>query len=236
MPEVDPSLDGGSQPFDGRLGKLRYLGLALMAAASPVSREAVQLCISFPADEQDPFDFDAAERSLVKRAPVAYPILTGHVLTHTVGALIAVAGRARAEEGRHHIDCVVGDCRNVVNLGLVARVGQVILAKLRPYFGEDQQVCLVIDQMKDSTCSTEDPEGDRHAMSNRRVLLGPGLTVYRTYVVKRANSSRKIFRVKIEPITSTEYLVSRWPATCCYSSSALAQPQHNYFLSRLSAS
>lgn len=89
LPEANPSVDDGFQPFDGRLGKLRYLALALMVATSPVSKEVAQLCMSFPEAELDPFDFDLDEKSSIKRAPVAYPILCSHVLTHTTGALIA---------------------------------------------------------------------------------------------------------------------------------------------------
>lgn len=92
LPKPDLSVDDG-QPFDGRLGKLRYLALALMVATSPVSREVVQLCM-FPTPPVDPFDFDLSEKSSMKRLPVAYPILCSHVLTHTTGALIAVTGES----------------------------------------------------------------------------------------------------------------------------------------------
>ena len=94
LPEPNPSVDDGFQPFDGRMGKLRYLGLALMVATSPVAKEVVQLCTSFPVQvaPTDPFDFDEDVKSTIKRAPVAYPILCGHVLSHTTAALIAVTG------------------------------------------------------------------------------------------------------------------------------------------------
>lgn len=149
LPEANPSVDGGYQPFDGRLGKLRYLSLALMAAASPVSLEVIQLCMSFPETQPDPFDFTLDDKSSTKRAPVTYPILCSHVLTHTTGALVAICGRARAEE-EGNIDSVVDDCRNLLQLGLIARVSQVTLAGLRPNFDGDpvweQRVCLVIEQ------------------------------------------------------------------------------------------
>ena len=93
LPKPDLSVDDG-QPFDGRLGKLRYLALALMVATSIVSREVVQLCM-FPIPPVDPFDFGLSEStSSMKRLPVAYPILCSHVLTHTTGALIAVTGES----------------------------------------------------------------------------------------------------------------------------------------------
>lgn len=182
LPEANPSVDDGFQPFDGRLGKLRYLALALMVATSPVSKEVAQLCMSFPEAELDPFDFDLDEKSSIKRAPVAYPILCSHVLTHTTGALIAgtlfgslfqscvsgkcliflfavpppttVTGQARAEEGLHTIDALVDECRNFIQLGLIARVAQVILAKLRSHFDDDpaweQRVCAIIEQDRQS--------------------------------------------------------------------------------------
>ena len=70
FPEANSSAEEGYQPFDGRLGKLRYLSLALMVATSPVSIEVTQLCMSFPGPEPDPFDFDMDENSSIKRAPV----------------------------------------------------------------------------------------------------------------------------------------------------------------------
>ena len=114
----------------------------LLHCQSPVSRELIHLCM-FPEPELDPFDFDIEEKSSVARAPVAYPILCGHVLAHTTAALIAVTGRARAEEGRHSIDSVVDDCRHFVLIGLVARVAQVLLARLKPNLSE---VCSIIEQ------------------------------------------------------------------------------------------
>jgi len=158
LPKPKPSGDDGFQPFDGRLGKLRYLGLALMVATSPVSMEVVQLCISFPSssEPEDPFNFESFKRhneksSIRKRAPVAYPILCGHVLTHTTGTLLAVTGRARTEEGKYDINSVVDDCRNFIQLGLVARVAQVIIAELSPHYGGDpavwdQQIYIIIEQ------------------------------------------------------------------------------------------
>ena len=150
LPEANPSIDDGFQPFDGRLGKLRYLALALMVSTSPVAKEVIHLAMSFPEPEHDPFDFDAEERSSIKRAPVAYPILCGHVLTHTTVALLAVAGSARAEEEKQcSIDTVVNDCRHLMQIGLIARLAQTILARLRSNFGEgpvwEQQVCAVIE-------------------------------------------------------------------------------------------
>ena len=91
--------DEGTQPFDGRLGKLRYLGLAVMAAAGAVSYDLVQLVMGFPlvgslGDTVPTPPPKEGESTL--RAPVAFPILFGHVLSHVVAALCATCGRARA--------------------------------------------------------------------------------------------------------------------------------------------
>jgi len=143
LPESHTSADGDSQPFDGRMGKLRYLGLALMAATSPVCREVMQLCISFPLQSNvDPFDFDAhiRETDEKERAPIVYPILCGHVLTHTTCALCAITGQARtqsdfpemiAEKSGLRVRNVIFESQKIVQIGLIARIIQVILAHLR---------------------------------------------------------------------------------------------------------
>lgn len=195
LPESISSVDDGFQPFDGRLGKLRYLGLALMAAASPVSKEVVQLCMSFPA-EVDPFDFDVSEHSSIKRAPVAYPILCGHILTHTTGALIAIAGRARAEEGKYSVNSVVEDCRNIAQIGLIARVSQVILARLRPHFGDDpvweQQIHSIL-QNSMAVNSVED-KWSRFGVSILCALLSPEVPAHTPHL-SQADADRMCSQV-----------------------------------------
>lgn len=142
LPDSHTSADGDSQPFDGRMGKLRYLGLALMAATSPVCREVMQLCMSFPLQSNaDPFDFDAhiRETEEKERAPIVYPILCGHVLTHTTSALCAIAGQARTQsdfpemiaENGLRVRNVIHESQKIVQIGLIARIIQVILAHLR---------------------------------------------------------------------------------------------------------
>lgn len=183
FPEANASVEEGYQPFDGRLGKLRYLSLALMVATSPVSMEVTQLCMSFPGPEPDPFDFDMDENSSIKRAPVTYPILNSRVLTHTTGALIAVTGRARAEEGKYRIESLVNDCRNFVQIGLIARVGQVLLARLRLELCDDpiweQHVCLSIEHnmMRNSGNVDADEQEWRHfCVMVLRILLSQAKT------------------------------------------------------------
>jgi len=144
------SAGGGEQVFEGRLGKLRFLGLAVIAATSPVSREIVQLSLDFPANNCVITDRDKHNCEYTKeRAPIAYHILCGHVLTHTVAAMCASCGRGRAidffdasEDGYNSdnnqdpaIDYsdssqVLTDCENFIKLGFVARVLQVLLGEM----------------------------------------------------------------------------------------------------------
>lgn len=148
---ASPSLHGeGSQAFDGRLGKLRYVGLACISAAGAVSTDLVQLALSFPTD----LDFSSKpQEHQPKRAPITFPILLGHVMTHVVAALFAVCGRARAigdsidmwqvpqssrfipdshgQTTQKRVDTIVDDCENFVKLGLLARITQVLLGTLR---------------------------------------------------------------------------------------------------------
>ena len=189
FPEANSSAEEGYQPFDGRLGKLRYLGLALMVATSPVSKEVTQLCISFPGNEPVPFDFDLYEnfsiKIPIKRAPVAYPILCSHILTHTTGALIAVTGRARAEEGRYSIESLVNDCQNFIQIGFIARVGQVLLARLRPKFCDDptweQRVCSIIEHnmvQHAGVVDSDEQEWRHFCVMVLEILLSPAKTVF----------------------------------------------------------
>jgi hypothetical protein len=156
MPPPNPDLEDGSQPFDGRLGKLRYLGLAVMAAAGAVSADLVQLVLSLPLAPEGvvPMDPPARVGDPVHRAPVVFPILFGHVLTHIVAAMCAASGRARArsdslelawpvpfstrgsfygmsKEHMKSIDGVMKDCEGFIKLGLLARILQVLLGTMQ---------------------------------------------------------------------------------------------------------
>jgi hypothetical protein len=143
--------DGGLQPFDGRLGKLRYLGLAVMSAAGAVSTDIVQLILSFPTD----LEFSTrCQNEQPDRAPIAYPLLLGHIMTHIVTAIFATCGRARAvgdsidmwqvpllnrggfeltkpQSGSTRVDGVIDDCEGFLKLGLLARMLQVLLGKMQ---------------------------------------------------------------------------------------------------------
>ena len=150
MPRPLAHEDDGYHPFNGRLGKLRYFGLAVMAAAGAVAADLVQLVLPFPLDSSDPSEVSAFEKPF--RAPITYPILYSHVLTHVVAAICASSGRARArsdslelvwpvpfssrgsfvvsEGSRKLVDSVVEDCEGFVKLGLLARTLQVLLGKI----------------------------------------------------------------------------------------------------------
>lgn len=132
----------------------------------------------------DPFDFEANEyneKSLnTPRIPVAYPILCGHILTHTVGALIAVTGRARTEGGKHNIGSVVTECKYFLQIGLSARVAQIILAVLKDSFTDDplweQHAYLIVKQDLEQLCCATDPnqkDWEHFAVGILRALLSP---------------------------------------------------------------
>lgn len=156
MPAPRPDLEDGSQPFDGRLGRLRYFGLAVMAAAGAVSADLVQLVLSLPLISVATEPGTPAPRlgDPSDRAPVVFPLLYGHVLTHVVAAMCAASGRARAridslelawpmpfsqrgnfygmntEPSANNVDSVMKDCEGFIKLGLLARLLQVLLGKM----------------------------------------------------------------------------------------------------------
>jgi len=149
MPRPSATEDDGCQPFNGRLGRLRYFGLAVMAAAGAVAADLVQLTLALPLKPPT-----TVTTSQPYRAPIVYPLLYGHVLTHVVAAICASAGRARARsdslelvwpvpfsskgsfvtsEGiglQKSVDSVVDDSEGFIKLGLLARVLQVLLGKI----------------------------------------------------------------------------------------------------------
>lgn len=148
MPRPNATEDDGSQPFHGRLGKLRYFGLAVMAAAGAVAADLVQLVLAFPVASS------AEPSPRPYRAPIVYPLLYGHVLTHLTAAICASAGRSRArsdtldvcwpipfssrgsfvlsgdENLPKDVDSIADDSEGFVKLGLLARVLQVLLGKI----------------------------------------------------------------------------------------------------------
>jgi hypothetical protein len=156
MPIPSHDEDGESWPFDGRLGKLRYFGLTVMAASGAVAADLVQLVLPFPVTKKVDIDptGDTVEHPL--RAPIAYPLLYGNVITHVVAAMCSTCGRARARSdlldvvwpipfsirgsfafldldgNSKNVDSVVEDCEGFMKMGLIARILQVLLGKLLP--------------------------------------------------------------------------------------------------------
>lgn len=171
MPQPSSTVDDGSQPFNGRLGRLRYLALAVMAAAGAVAADLVQLVLSFPYNcTSDQLDERAMDVEKPERAAVAYPILLGNVLSHVVAAMSASCGRARArsdslelvwpvpfsirgsfafaDNGRNRVDSVVEDCEGFLKLGLLARTLQVLLAVMHVEVGDTENAISVVSSLK----------------------------------------------------------------------------------------
>ena len=168
IPRPSATEDEGFQPFNGRLGRLRYLGLAVMATAGAVAADLVQLVIGFPLKS-------ARDTSTEPyRAPIVYPILFGNVLTHVVAAICASGGRARARSDSLELvwpipfssrgsftssdinapkktDSVVDDSEEFIKLGLLARVLQVLLGKIdMPDNGAESSVLETVQKMRAS--------------------------------------------------------------------------------------
>ncbi|CAJ1952324.1 unnamed protein product [Cylindrotheca closterium] len=154
MPKPSPSADDGAQPFTGRLGRLRYLGLAVMAATGPLAADLIQLALALPLTSSDGENAVTTAPDSPFRAPVVYPLLFGNVLTHVVVAICATNGRDRARSDSLDLIwpvpfsrdgsflspdnatdasesySVMSDAEGFVKLGLLARMLQVLLGKL----------------------------------------------------------------------------------------------------------
>jgi hypothetical protein len=186
MPPPNPNFDEGTQIFNGRLGKLRYLGLAVMAAAGPVAADLVQLALSFPllTDLEPRGRFNATKP---ERAPISYPLLFGNILTHVVAAICSTCGRGRARSDSlelawpapisgqggsvvslgtdsplsNDVDSVIQDCEGFLKLGLIARILQVLLARLgapSSGFRNTSGIVDCLDFFRADLASTQDSE------------------------------------------------------------------------------
>ena len=127
-----------------------------MAAAGAVAADLVQLVLPFPIDGLDNNDEGGGNEGGQDRAPIAYPVLLGNVLTHVVAAFCAATGRARARSDSLDIvwpvpfspkgsfvfsdlaattgkpvDAVTIDCEGFLKLGVLARTLQVLLGVLK---------------------------------------------------------------------------------------------------------
>lgn len=113
------------------------------------------------------------------RSPVAEPILFGHVLTHVVAAMCAACGRGRAHSDSLEVswpasiasrrgslsltddvtevstDSVTEDCEGFMKLGLLARVLQVLLAKLNVPPAGFELPAAVLSELRRAYCDLE---------------------------------------------------------------------------------
>ncbi|CAB9520261.1 protein ligase UBR1 [Seminavis robusta] len=147
MPKPSASEDQGGQPFNGRFGRLRNFGLAVLAASGAVGPDLVQLAIQFPSPVAD------KKQGTPERAPICFPILLGHVLTRVVAAMSSTCGRmvapdewAKALRGKVNSHdssaavnkksaCIVADdCEGFLKLGFLARTMQVLCSELEVGF------------------------------------------------------------------------------------------------------
>ena len=153
LPKPVITNEGGKNLFAGKIGRLRYFALSVMIATSPLSREVVQLSLAFP--EMVENDTPPIEKTC--RAPMVFPILSGHILTHVVAAMCASCGQDRAQSDStkmspsflvdtYHERVVTGDstdstvisnntrdCESFIQLGYIAKVLQVLLGLLQQH-------------------------------------------------------------------------------------------------------
>ena len=164
LPDAMPEQDEGGQLFNGRIGKLRCFALSIMVATSAVSREIAQLALAFPTEESTYGD----DHSSTPRAPIVFPILNGHILTHVAAAMCATCGRARARNdfdrgseyfyegnpiiGGSATDSVLSDCQSFIKLGLLARILQVLLAVHSEAFGTGDDLSNLKETVQKSLC------------------------------------------------------------------------------------
>ena len=172
MPPPSSTEDHGSQPFNGRFGRLRYLALALMAAAGAVGPDLVQLVLQFPSKTRN------ESQSKLSRAPIAYPILLGNILTHVIAAACASSGEIVAPDswsrsfkgafllpgtGQTRISVaasVAEDCEAFLKLGLLARVLQVLCKEVnvRPNNLSSITSAIACMNIEATTCSSEEKD------------------------------------------------------------------------------
>lgn len=133
LPNVFESTYNERELYSGRIGRLRYFALSVMVTTSPLSREIVQLALGLPLNKSN------EPNEVHPRAPIVFPILCSHVLTHVVAALCALCGH---EGTKKHVSCHssqadsdhVEECKHFVKLGYIAKVLQVALGYIQQQF------------------------------------------------------------------------------------------------------
>lgn len=186
--------DGGVHIFDGRLGKLRYIALAVISASASTCPEVIQLSFSFPVCGKQPSNAQTYSHTSTSRAPIAYPVLAGHVLSHTVAAMCAACGAKRAsmksncgdetasDDSNFDIweDCdVISSCENFIKLGFLARVLQALLGSLVVYstgtvgdLGKTEEcICDAVDYVIDSRPQSLISDWDDRGWANSCAVL-----------------------------------------------------------------
>ena len=141
LPKPSPAEDGW--PFKGRLGKLRYLGLAIMTATRGITREIMQVAFDFllqnhtssPLAHEDEC---REEDGLLDHASIAHPLLCGNIISRVVAAMCVTISHTKDGSNSHGSqkftplsDTVFRDSEAIIGLGFLARVLQVILASMQ---------------------------------------------------------------------------------------------------------
>ena len=144
LPKPSTTIDGGTQPFMGKIGRLRHFALAILAAISPISREVVHLSMDFPSSSEEKYNS-------FTRTPIVFPLLRGHILTHTVSSMCGIFGYERAlsdskgnpfhfihslQNSLPHSTDIFADCLQMITLGFLGRLLQALLGYLS-YFQSD---------------------------------------------------------------------------------------------------
>lgn len=126
------NIQDGSQVFDGKIGRLRYVALPLLYTSGSLAREIVQLVMNMPTTE-----ILKEKKDGMKRSKIVYPILCGHILTHAVAAVVAVCGddlKSRSMDEKSTLSVsnigLLEECLLLIQLGFLARILQILLARL----------------------------------------------------------------------------------------------------------
>ncbi len=176
--------EGGDLMFNGRFGKLRCFALAVSVATGPLCREVLHLCMNFP----NPTNSDQQSTTIpIKRAPLVFPILCSHVLTHVVAAMCAICGEERNRCGTGPtLDQVRDDaaitCINMIQLGFIARVLQILLAEINQALPSlSGQETLLIPALNTILSRTNLSEWERGCCKLLQIALSPHSSQYFSY-------------------------------------------------------
>jgi Proteolysis_6 C-terminal len=177
------STEEGEQPFHGRFGRLRNFGVALMAAAGAFGPDLMQVVLQLPTSSSSVEETQGTPQ----RAPIAFPLLLGHVLTHIVAAISttcggnidssewakALGGKVGLSEANSEIrkpaDRIALDCEGFLKLGFLARTIQALCKELDVGFEKSSEHWQFIHGLQKSAYSGSKTENDW--IESCRVLL-----------------------------------------------------------------